>query len=97
MVENCGDNCLILVCLSGEEDRTDVVINGNKYLLNRSDVCWVPKGNEWVCRRGFMHRYSIRNRSQSTDAQFVFINIRSDFWCVCCNNERDIVQEFGRR
>ena len=77
MVENCGDNCLILVCLSGEEDRTDVVINGNKYLLNRSDVCWVPKGNEWVFRRGFMHRYSIRYRSQSSDAQCVFINIRS--------------------
>ena len=50
MVENCGDNCLILVCLEGEKDRTDVVINGNSYLLNRSDVCWVPKGNEWVCR-----------------------------------------------
>ena len=79
MAENCGDNCLILVCLAGEKDMTDVVINGNNYLLNRSDVCWVPKGNEWAWRRGLMHRYSIRNRSQLADAQFVFINIRSDF------------------
>ena len=44
--ENCGDNCLILVCLEGEPSLLRVTINGHSHQINPSDVLWVPKGNE---------------------------------------------------
>ena len=44
LLENCGDNCLILVCLEGCE--ISISINENIYRIEQSDVCWVPKQNE---------------------------------------------------
>ncbi|KAM7456475.1 hypothetical protein BLSTO_02769 [Blastocystis sp. subtype 1] len=68
VMENCGNNCLVMVMLEGEDAKVRVDINANQFFVSRTDVFWVPKQNE----------YSIVNLSSGQDAKFVFVNIRSD-------------------
>lgn len=77
-MENCGDNCLIMIVLDGEDEKIRVNINSNEYALQKTDVFWVPKQNE----------YSIANRSTKECAKFVFLNIRSDM-CNCLSNKQE--------
>lgn len=48
-MENCGDNCLIGVVLECEKNTVLVRINEKEFHLQRSDVFWVPKMNEFDC------------------------------------------------
>ena len=68
VMENCGNICLVMVMLEGEDAKVRVDINANQFFVSRTDVFWVPKQNE----------YSIVNLSSGQDAKFVFVNIRSD-------------------
>lgn len=74
-VENCGDNCLIVIVLRCEARKVKLTINSNAYELSRTDVFWVPKQND----------YALSNESQKQDAEFIFINVRSDYSFDCVN------------
>ncbi|KAK8833630.1 hypothetical protein WA577_001560, partial [Blastocystis sp. JDR] len=63
VMENCGNNCLVMVMLEGEDAKVRVDINANQFFVSRTDVFWVPKQNE----------YSIVNLSSGQDAKFVFV------------------------
>lgn len=78
-MENCGDNCLIMIMLEGEDEKIRVNINSNEYALQKTDVFWVPKQNE----------YSIANHSTKECAKFVFLNIRSDM-CKSLSKQTEI-------
>lgn len=81
-MENCGENCMIGVVLEGEDNKIRIVINENEFRLQKSDVFWVPKLNEYGFVNSNLYRYSITNESERIDARFVFINIKSDFYNV---------------
>ena len=78
-MENCGDNCLIGIVLECEDNAIRIQINEKEFQLQKSDVFWVPKMNEYNLRIFVLQRYSIKNESTFQDARFVFINIKSDF------------------
>ena len=71
--ENCGENCLIVVVLRCEARKVRLRINANSFWLSATDVFWVPKQNE----------YALANESRSEAAEFVFVNVRSDYWSAC--------------
>ena len=43
------------------------------FWLSATDVFWVPKQNE----------YALANESRSEAAEFVFVNVRSDYCSAC--------------
>ena len=47
VMENCGNNCLVMVMLEGEDAKVRVDINANQFFVSRTDVFWVPKQNEY--------------------------------------------------
>ena len=49
-MENCGDNCLIGIVLECEDNAIRIQINEKEFQLQKSDVFWVPKMNEYNLR-----------------------------------------------
>ena len=78
VMENCGENCLIGVVLECESDCIVLSINQDTFFLQKSDVFWVPKKNEYFHLCFLRDRYSILNKSKTRDAKFVYVNIKSD-------------------
>lgn len=50
VMENCGDNCLIGIVLECEDNAIRIQINEKEFQLQKSDVFWVPKMNEYYLR-----------------------------------------------
>ena len=50
VMENCGDNCLIGIVLECEDNAIRIQINEKEFQLQKSDVFWVPKMNEYNLR-----------------------------------------------